>query len=116
MNWIGHRHFEARHNFRLVFGELVLRHQALLTSAAEAAAEAEDECDDEPHTDTINEADVLRRGDPGMDMFEPPYETAEDESKTESCCKVKEANPIQFDCVVSLLAAGLSFQTNWTFD
>lgn len=70
----------------------------------------EDEGNDEPDVDGIDTPKVLPRGDRGMDMFEPQYETAVDGSKSVSCYKVTVADPLQFDSVVSLLAAGLSFR------
>lgn len=50
------------------------------------------------------------RGDRGMDVSEPQYVIEDDGSKVVSCYNVTIVNPLQFDYVVSLLAAGLLFR------
>lgn len=69
--------------------------------------EAKDKGNDKPDADTIDEAEVippLRV----MDVLEPPYELAENGSKSVSCYQVKLAKKsTSFDYVMSLLAAGL---------
>lgn len=59
----------------------------------------EDKGDDEPDAEAIGTADVLPRGDRDMDIFEPQYETDEDGSKTVSCYKVTENDPLHFHYV-----------------
>ena len=55
-------------------------------------------------------------GDRGMRVFQPIYvndeenaESKDDASKVVSCYQVTISNPLQFDYMVSLLVAGLSF-------
>jgi hypothetical protein len=63
---------------------------------------------DDDDGDNNDEEDV--RGDIGLAAFKPEYVNAEDGTKIMSCYKVTISNPLQFDYVVSLLAAGLSFR------
>lgn len=69
------------------------------------SSEDADEDADEDDADVEN-----LRGDIGMEAFKPEYEVTEDGSKVVACYKVTVPNPLQFDYVVSLLAAGLSFR------
>jgi hypothetical protein len=52
----------------------------------------------------------LQAGDRGMRVFTPQQVTADDGSQIISCYSVSIPNILQFDYVVSLLAAGLSFR------
>jgi hypothetical protein len=63
-----------------------------------------------PNSDDEADPSEMPRGDPGMKVFEPAYVIESDGSKSISCYRVTINNALQFDCVVSLLAAGLSFR------
>jgi hypothetical protein len=60
-----------------------------------------------PNSNDEADPSEMPRGDPGVEVFEPAYVIESDGSKTISCYRVTINNALQFDCVVSLLAAGL---------
>ena len=67
------------------------------------------ECLLPPTGDNDNDDDEAVRGDVALDAFKPVFEVSEDGSKVVTCYKVEIPNPLQFDYVVSLLSAGLTF-------
>jgi hypothetical protein len=63
-----------------------------------------------PNSDDDADPSAVLRGDPGMKVFEPAYVIETDGSKTISCYRVRINNALQFEYVVSLFAADLSFR------
>ena len=53
--------------------------------------------------------DEAVRGDIALDAFKPVFEVSEDGSKVVICYKVEIPNQLQFNYVVSLLSARLTF-------
>ena len=76
----------------------------LLLGGTEESAEGED---NEQEQDV---AERLKAGDRGMQVFSPHLVTADDGSEIVSCYTVVIANVLQFDYVVALLGAGMSFR------
>jgi hypothetical protein len=63
-----------------------------------------------PKSDDEAKPGAVPRADSGTNVFEPEYVIENDGSKTMSCYRVTINNALQFDYVVSLLAAGLTFR------
>lgn len=69
--------------------------------------------DENPEDEEINTSTAgtrLRAGDRGMEVFTPQLVAADDGSQIVSCYTVSIPNILQFDYVISLLGAGLSFR------